>query len=145
MFIDIVLAAAVGTFLYLRWKMIAEKNIETKEIGVSDTTERDFLKGAEFAFNMIVKAYHEKNRETLENLVDKNLVEVFMQTTQEEGETIPSLESSKLVKKELNGIFEENFVEFDSRDSTGRLIRETWVFAKPQGSPENFWKLVRTQ
>ena len=128
---------------------------------------KEFLSGARSAFRMIVKAFANGDKNTLEPLLDKDMFKAFsdaIQTRQDEGHIV-TLDRVKIEDVQITDItFERSriliTVRFDSEqtqttlDKDGEPVTENeglpedlidyWVFARPKTSMDPNWVLVST-
>lgn len=126
-----------------------------------------FVEGARSAYGMIVQAYAEGDRETLQSLLSPEIYEDFEGAIAEReaaGQTMETtlidIEESHIVDASLEGDTAEITLRFDTlaasavRDAEGNLvsgniadaehITDLWTFARVLGSSDPNWLLVDT-
>jgi len=127
-----------------------------------------FLEGARAAYEMIVTAFAEGDRQTLKNLLAPDVYEGFVEAIAEReaaGErnelTFVGLEEARIVDAELERRTARITVRFTSevisvtRDAAGTVVhgdptsvqtnRDAWTFAREAGARDPNWKLVATE
>ncbi len=128
----------------------------------------DFLDKAQRAFVMILKAYAEGNRNTLEMLVEPNLYKTFLtqiENRDEKKETyhvvLHSIKKIILSAIKLEGtvaeiavdiIAEESITHKDENgdvigdgDGQKRITKDRWRFTRDMRSPDPIWRLSKTE
>jgi predicted lipid-binding transport protein (Tim44 family) len=140
-----------------------------KSITEADTTftPKSFLEGAKAAYEMIVTAFAQGDRQTLKNLLDKEVYEGFERVIKDReaaGQTVdftfvglPKIEISEAeVDKRVASVTVRFHAEVVSatRDKDGNLlegnadqvtnIADEWTFARNTKSRDPNWKLVAT-
>lgn len=143
------------------------KKIE--EIKKKDTifTPGYFLHGATIAYEMIIKAFNDRDRETLKKLLSAKVYRLFdgeMNKAERSGEfpetTIISIKDSKISKIEFVRNSVKIFVEFVAeeinllKDKDGKVIdgdpsdvqdvSDVWVFERDLRSSNPNWTIVST-
>lgn len=115
-------------------------------------SEREFLRGAEKAFELIVKAYSEGKKEFLEKLLSPSLYEQFCQgiDQREVSESVEILEIDSEIEK-VDFLPEEKAqitVLFKSSQKKGETepfwIFDRWTFERPLNAVDPLWILVKT-
>lgn len=127
-----------------------------------------FSGGAKQAYEMIVTAYAEGNREMLSNLLSRDVFEGFasaMDDRDTRGETVDQsfvgIHKCDITDAELNGTDASITLKFVSQlitatmDSSGAVISgdtqkiqevtDIWTFARDMASDDPNWRLVATQ
>ena len=138
------------------------------KIADSSFEPSDFLGGARAAYEMIVTAFAEGDRDTLRNLLNDEVFDNFngaIDSREEEGQTldtsIVSIKGTDIIEAGLNGSVAEVTVKFSTemisalRDSDGellpgqmtstRLVTDIWTFARDTKSRDPNWLLVETR
>jgi len=126
-----------------------------------------FVSGARSAYGMIVKAFAEGDRETLQNLLSPEVYEEFESAIVERetaGQTMETtlidIEDSRITDASLQGDTAEITIRFETlaasavRDAEGHVvsgniadaekITDLWTFARVLGSNDPNWLLVDT-
>ena len=126
-----------------------------------------FVEGARAAYEMIVTAFAEGDRETLRNLLSAEVYDSFsaaLNDRRSRGETVESsfvgIEQSKIVEAGLDGDEAQVTVSFVSqmvsatRDADGEVVdgdpqevgevTDVWTFARSVISADPNWKLIAT-
>jgi predicted lipid-binding transport protein (Tim44 family) len=129
---------------------------------------RGFLGGAKAAYEMIVTAFANGDRKTLEGLLSREVYEGFEQAIAERetrGErvetTFVSIDRAEMSGVEVRNRVAQITVRFASqlitatRDSTGKVVdgspdsvvevTDVWTFARTLGSRDPNWPLVATE
>lgn len=127
-----------------------------------------FLIGAKSAYEMVVSAYAQGDRDTLQNLLAPDVYDGFLTAIGERegrGEkaelTFVGIEEAKITKAEFDGKVARLTIRFVSdlisctRDKDGAVvdgdatevqtIRDAWAFSRDVASRDPNWKLVATQ
>lgn len=127
-----------------------------------------FLSGAKVAYEMIVTAFADGDRDTLKNLLAPDVYEGFVAAIAERESrnervesTFIGIDDARISAAELEGRTERVSVRFVSelisvtRDSDDRVvdgdpsavqnIRDVWTFARDVRAPDPNWKLVATE
>lgn len=130
-------------------------------------TEERFLKGAGLAFEMIMKAYAEGDRETLQGLMEKSLYKEFeegINDREKSGETLHhvlvSIDKAEIAEARLDKNFATIIVAFKTeqitcvKDKDGNVIEgslttpetieDRWTFTRHLTSSDPNWTLVDT-
>ena len=141
-----------------------------EKIQLADPTfgEEDFLVGARVAFEMILAAYASGDRETLNNLLSKEVYENFRAAIDEREkagqvmeETLVGIRSADIVEANMDETKALVTTKFLSeqvhvlRDEQGQVIDgnpnevtevvDFWTFARDTSSSDPNWQLVATQ
>lgn len=111
----------------------------------------DFTKGARRAYELIVSAYADGDREALRSLVDDDVYEVYSdaisqrETAGTEPVRLIRLKSARIVEAEVAaGDLGRVSVSFEADLSDGenmRTSREVWTFKRPLKSDDPNWLL----
>lgn len=135
-----------------------------------DSTFRpdDFLDKARKAFAMIIAAYSEGNRNTLEFLLTPNLLHSFIEQINNHAEkhetffiNLHGIQKSVIADAELNGTTARVMVDFTAEqsithkdadgnilhggDGSRRVTRDRWVFVKDLKDASPVWLLDETR
>ena len=157
-----------------RWAGLTEQNTpvsrgldEVAKIE-SDFDARGFVEGAKAAYEMIVTAFAQGDRQALRNLLAKEVYEGFeraiadRETRGEKSETtFVSIDKAELAGVDVRNRVAQVTVRFLSklitatRDSGGKVIdgnpeavvdvTDVWTFARTLGSRDPNWQLVATE
>jgi len=137
--------------------MVADRKFEPSQ----------FVEGARAAYGMIVKAFAEGDRETLQNLLSPDVYEEFESAILERekaGQTMETtlidIEESRITHASLEGDTAEITIRFRTlaasavRDADGNVvsgniadaehITDLWTFARVLGSSDPNWLLIDT-
>ncbi|MBB4304295.1 putative lipid-binding transport protein (Tim44 family) [Rhodobium orientis] len=129
---------------------------------------KHFLTGARSAYEMIVTAFADGDRRSLQNLLANDVYDSFVGAIadrESRGETIEStfigIDKAEIVEAGLQGATAQITVRFKSqlisvtKDSEGRIVEgdpnavnevtDIWTFARDTESPDPNWKLVATE
>jgi len=157
-----------------RWKGITQpgssvaKGLDEVVRHEADFDPRAFLEGAKMAYEMIVGAYARGDRETLQQLLARDVYEGFDQAISEReqrGESVETtfvgIEKSELVDAEVKNRVAQLTVKIVSelitvtRDGEGNVVdgspeavvdvTDVWTFARTLGSGDPTWHLVATE
>tara|TARA_B100000029_G_scaffold489124_1_gene546541 strand:+ start:383 stop:985 length:603 start_codon:yes stop_codon:yes gene_type:complete len=191
-FIDIILLAMFAGFIILRLRNILgrrmghqgkpmnryfpkgmetlndiENNEEIKNNNVNEEVKKQFLKGAEIAYEQIVTSFAKGDKKSLKTLLGKKLYEDFSEVIDDREKnnlkyetTFIGLKSSKIKEfKKIENIYKVT-VDFVSeiitcvRDKdnkivegnpdTIRTVNDVWKFSKNMWSQDPTWYLVET-
>ena len=127
----------------------------------------EFLEGARMAYEMIVTAFADGDRATLQNLLSTEVYDSFAGVLDERearGERVEAsfvgIEDAKIVDAGLDGGEAQVTVSFVSqmvsvtRDAKGQVVEgdeqevaevtDVWTFARPVPSDDPNWKLIAT-
>ncbi len=132
----------------------SEKKLEIVYKKVSSFDHKDFLEGAKKAFEIIITSFNKGDKNTLKNLVSKDVYTTF-EGAIDSGSNNPSSQFYSLVvdgidyaKVERSKItIAVNFVsEQILGDNEEKVVKnkDTWVFQKPINSNNSAWTLVAT-
>lgn len=128
----------------------------------------EFISGAKMAYEMIVLAFADGDRTTLENLLAKDVFDGFVAAIserEERGERVDStfigIEDSRFTEAEMDGSMARIAVRFTSeiisvtKNTDGAVIegdptsvqtvRDIWTFSRDVSTPDPNWKLVATE
>lgn len=129
---------------------------------------RGFVEGAKMAYEMIVMAYADGDRQTLRNLLSKEVYDGFVAAIDEREEQNEKIESSfvgidkiDLIGAEMKGTEAHLTLRIVSelisatRNASGEVIdgdpetvaevKDVWTFARDTRSSDPNWKLVATE
>jgi predicted lipid-binding transport protein (Tim44 family) len=122
-------------------------------IAAVDTTfaPDDFVKGARRAYEMIVGAFADGDRDTLKTLVDDDVMEVYTAAIAEreaaatEPMRLVRLRQARIVEASVDGVkMARVMVSFESELSDGdnlRQAKEIWTFKRSLASQDPNWLL----
>jgi len=191
-FIDIILLAMFAGFIILRLRNILGrrtghqgkpvkrffprgmevlKDIENNEAiktgNVDEEAKKQFLKGADIAYERIITSFAKGDKKTLKSLLAKDIFENFSEVIDERKEkklnyetTFIGIKSSKILEfKKIENIYKVT-VNFVSeiitcvKDSNNKIIEgnpdkiktanDVWKFSKNMWSQDPTWYLVET-
>lgn len=129
--------------------------------------EEDFLMGAKMAFNAVVDAFANGNKETLKPLVSRKVFDVFsqeIQKRQDNGEkmefSLIAINSSKILSKndekkptrvtvelvteQMNVLRDKNGVVLEGDPIQISSVKDTWTFQKEVGLRSS-WIVIATK
>ena len=132
----------------------SEQKLEAVYKRVNSFNHREFLEGAKKAFEIIITAFNKGDKNTLKNLVSKDVYDAFDEAINS-GSNNPSLQFYSLVVDSIEDAKVENgkisiAVNFTSEqiesDNEESVIKnkDTWIFEKPEASTSPAWLLVST-
>ena len=191
-FIDIILLAMFAGFIILRLRNILGrkvghqrkpdrryfpkgmevlKDIENNEAirtgNVDEEVKKQFLKGAEMAYEQIITSFANGDKKVLKNLLGESMYERFATVIDERKEkklkyetTFIGLKSSKILEfKKIENIYKVsvNFVSeiitcvrdknnqiVEGNPETIKTVNDIWKFSKNMWSQDPTWYLVET-
>ena len=191
-FIDIILLAMFAGFIILRLRNILgrktghqgkpmkryfpkgievlkdiENNEAIKSGNIDEEAKKQFLKGAEIAYEQIVTSFAKGDKKSLKGLLEKNMYARFSEVIDERENkqikyetTFIGLKSSKIVEfKKIENIYKVtvNFVselitcvkDKDNKTIEGspdviKTVNDIWKFSKNMWSQDPTWYLVDT-
>ena len=132
----------------------SEQKLEAVYKKVSSFNHREFLEGAKKAFEIIITAFNKGDKNTLKNLVSKDVYNAF-EGAINSGSNNPNSQFYSLV---IDGVedakveggkisiavnFTSEQILSDNEDSIVKN-KDTWVFEKPESSTSPAWLLVST-
>ena len=131
-----------------------EQKLEIVYKKISSFDHKAFLEGAKKAFEIIITAFNKGDKETLKNLVSKDVLKGFEKAINE-GLNNPNSQFYSLVIDGIDNAKVENGkitigVNFISEqilsDSEEDVVKnkDTWVFEKPENSNGPVWTLIST-
>ncbi len=131
-----------------------EQKLESVYKKIPSFEHKVFLEGAKKAFEIIITAFNKGDKETLKNLVSKDVYKAF-ETAINDGSNNPNSQFYSLLIDGINDAKVENGkiiigVNFISEqilsDNEEDIIKnkDTWVFEKPENSNGPAWTLVST-
>tara|TARA_B100001741_G_scaffold288952_1_gene267493 strand:+ start:51 stop:632 length:582 start_codon:yes stop_codon:yes gene_type:complete len=132
----------------------SEQKLEVVYKRVNSFNHRDFLEGAKKAFEIIITAFNKGDKNTLKNLVSKDVFNAFEEAINS-GTNNPSLQFYSLVIDGIEDAKVENgkisiAVNFTSEQIVSEneesvvKNKDTWIFEKPETSTSPAWLLVST-
>ena len=145
-----------------------QKNVDAIQKLEPDFAADQFLHGASRAFEMIIKAFSEGDKDTLKNLLSADVYKEFEADIKEREKakqqlsvTLVSGPKASIKEININNKQAEIDVLFDSReiriikDEKGRIIegdpsdaeavKDVWTFAKKLDKKTKIWQLVDTE
>ena len=191
-FIDIILLAMFAGFIILRLRNILgrktghqgkpmktyfpkgadiikdiENNESIKSNNVDETTKKNFLKGAEIAYEQIITSFAKGDKKLLKSLLEKNMFQRFSDVIDERDAkklkyetTFIGLKSSKVLEfKKIENVYKVtvNFVSeiitsvkdinnkvVEGDPDTITIVNDIWSFSKNMWSSDPTWYLVDT-
>ena len=191
-FIDIILLAMFAGFIILRLRNIlgrktghqgkptggffpkgmeALKDIENNEAiktgNVNEEAKKQFLKGADIAYEQIITSFAKGDKKSLKNLLGKNLLNEFLEVIDERKKkelkyetTFIGLKSSKILEfKKIENIYkvtvdfvseiitcvkDKNNQIIEGNPDTIKTVNDIWKFSKNMWSQDPTWYLVET-
>ena len=191
-FIDIILLAMIAAFIILRLRNILGrktghqgrpaskyfpkgmevlKDIENNEAikagNVDEEAKKQFLKGAEIAYEQIIMSFAKGDKKTLKPLLEKKIFKEFSEVIDERKSkeikyetTFISIKSAKILEfKKIENIYRVtvNFVSeiitcvkdknnqiIEGNPDVIKTVNDVWRFAKNMWSRDPTWYLVDT-
>ena len=191
-FIDIILLAMFAGFIILRLRNILgrktghqgkpmnryfprgvevlkdiENNEAIKSGNVNEEAKKEFLKGANIAYEQIITSFAKGDKKSLKGLLGKNLFTDFSQVIDERNKkeleyetTFIGLKSSKILEfKKIENMYKVtvNFVSeiitcvkdknnkiIEGNPDTIKTANDVWKFSKNMWSQDPTWYLVET-
>jgi predicted lipid-binding transport protein (Tim44 family) len=191
-FIDIILLAMFAGFIILRLRNILgrksghqgkplknyfpkgmdvikdiENNDAIKSNNVDETTKKNFLKGAEVAYEQIITSFAQGDKKLLKGLLEKNMFQRFSEVIDERNAkklkneiVFIGLKSSKVLEfKKIENVYKVtvNFVSeiitsvkdannktVEGDPDTITTVNDIWSFSKNMWSSDPTWYLVDT-
>ena len=152
-------------------KIVKDKDIENNEAiktdSVDENAKKQFLKGAEIAYEQIITSFAKGDKKSLKRLLEKQMFTRFSEVIDERKnkklkyETIfIGLKSSKILEfKKIENIYKVtvNFVSeiitcvkdssnkvIDGNPDTIKTVHDVWKFSKNMWSQDPTWYLVDT-
>jgi len=191
-FIDIILLAMFAGFIILRLRNILgrktghqgkpirkfhpkgmeilkdiENNEAIKSGNVDENAKKQFLKGAEIAYEQIITSFAKGDKKVLKTLLDKNLFSRFSEVIDERKKkeiksetTFIGIKSAKILEfKKIENIYKVsvNFVSeiitcvkdknnqiIEGNPDRIKTVNDIWAFSKNMWSQDPTWYLVDT-
>ena len=191
-FIDIILLAMLAGFIILRLRNILgrktghqgkpmsryfprgmevlkdiENNEAIKSGNVDEEAKKQFLKGADLAYEQIITFFAKGDKKSLKGLLSKNLFADFSQVIDERKQkelkyetTFIGIKSSKILEfKKIENIYKVtvNFVSeiitcvrdknnqvLEGNPDTIKTVNDVWKFSKNMWSQDPTWYLIET-
>ena len=191
-FIDIILLAMFAGFIILRLRNILgrktghqgkpmsryfpkgmevlkdiENNEAIREGRVDEEAKKNFLKGAEIAYEEIITSFSKGDKKSLKKLLERNMFTRFSEVIDERKSkqrkyetTFIGLKSSKILEfKKIENIYKVtvNFVSeiitcvrdkndkiIEGSPDTIKTVNDVWKFSKNMWSQDPTWYLVET-
>ena len=191
-FIDIILLAMFAGFIILRLRNILgrktghqgkstsryfprgmevlkdiENNEEIKSGNLDEEAKKQFLKGAEFAYEQIITSFAKGDKKSLKPLLEKKMFNRFSEVIDERKSkelryetTLIALKSTKILEfKKIENIYkvtvkfvseiitcakDKNNQIVEGNPDTIKTVNDVWRFAKNMWSQDPTWYLVDT-
>ena len=191
-FIDIILLAMFAGFIILRLRNVLgrktghekksfnkyfpkgmevlqdiENNEAIKTGNVDENAKKQFLKGAEIAYERIITSFAKGDKKSLKTLLEKNMFERFSEVIDERNNkklkyetTFIGLKSTKILEfKKIENIYKVsvNFVSeiitcvkdknnktIEGNPDIIKTVNDVWSFSKNMWSQDPTWYLVET-
>ena len=144
-----------------------ENNENIKSNNVDELAKKNFLKGAEIAYEQIITSFAKGDKKSLKNLLEKNMFNRFSEVIDERKNkqlkyetTFIGLKSSKILEfKKIENIYRVsvNFVSeiitcvkdknnnvIEGNPDTIKTVYDVWKFSKNMWSHDPTWYLVDT-
>jgi len=144
-----------------------ENNENIKSNNVDELAKKNFLKGAEIAYEQIITSFAKGDKKSLKNLLEKNMFNRFSEVIDERRSkqlkyetTFIGLKSSKILEfKKIENIYRVsvNFVSeiitcvkdknnnvIEGNADTIKTVYDVWKFSKNMWSHDPTWYLVDT-
>ena len=144
-----------------------ENNNAIKTNNVSEEAKKEFLKGAEVAYEQIIVSFAKGDKKFLKNLIEKNMFKRFSDVIDERKNkqhkyetTFIGLKSTKILEfKKIENIYKVtvNFVSeiitcvkdknnqvIEGSPDTIKTVNDVWKFSKNMWSQDPTWYLVET-
>jgi len=144
-----------------------ENNENIKSNNVDELAKKNFLKGAEIAYEQIITSFAKGDKKSLKNLLEKNMFNRFSEVIDERKNkqlkyetTFIGLKSSKILEfKKIENIYRVsvNFVSeiitcvkdknnnvIEGNADTIKTVYDVWKFSKNMWSHDPTWYLVDT-
>jgi predicted lipid-binding transport protein (Tim44 family) len=129
---------------------------------------QNFIEGARYAFEAVVEAFYNGERETLKDLLSDTLYHSFEQgiTAREAAGhkasiTIHAITAARIIEAKLNGVMAYVTVDFDVeetitvKDSMGQevdgsannrmAVKDIWTFARDVRAEDPNWQVIATR
>ena len=128
--------------------------LETVYKNVSNFDHKQFLDGAKKAFEIIITAFNNGDKNTLKNLVSQDVYNAFEKAIDENTNNpsaqfysliIDSVENAKVENNTIS--ISLNFIsEQMLNNDEGKIVKnkDTWTFEKPTNSSSPIWILTQT-
>ena len=191
-FIDIILLAMFAGFIILRLRNILgrktghqgkatsryipggtevlkdiENNEEIKSGNINEEAKKQFLKGAEFAYEQIITSFAKGDKKSLKPLLEKKMFNRFSEVIDERKSkelryetSLIALKSTKILEfKKIENIYkvtvkfvseiitcvkDKNNQIIEGNPDTIKTVNDIWRFAKNMWSQDPTWYLVDT-
>ena len=191
-FVDIILLVMFAGFILLRLRNIlgkktghqgkpmkifppkgmeALKDVENNEAiktgNVDEEAKKQFLKGADIAYEQIITSFAKGDKKSLKDLLGKNLLNEFLEVIDERKKkelkyetTFIGLKSSKILEfKKIENIYkvtvdfvseiitcakDKNNQIIEGNPDTIKTVNDIWKFSKNMWSQDPTWYLVET-
>ena len=191
-FIDIILLAMFAGFIILRLRNILgrktghqskpihryfpkgtevlkdiENNEAIKSGNIDEEAKKQFLKGADVAYEQIITSFAKGDKKSLKNLLSKDMYQEFVEVIEERKKkelkyetTFIGVKSSKVLEfKKIENIYKVtvNFVSeiitcvkdknnniIEGNPDTIKTVHDIWKFSKNMWSQDPTWYLVDT-
>ena len=144
-----------------------ENNENIKSNNVDELAKKNFLKGAEIAYEQIITSFAKGDKKSLKNLLEKNMFNRFSEVIDERKNkqlksetTFIGFKSTKILEfKKIENIYKVtvNFVSemitcvkdknnqiIEGNPDTIKTVNDVWRFAKNMWSQNPTWYLIDT-
>ena len=144
-----------------------ENNEAIKTGNVDEEAKKQFLKGADIAYEQIITSFAKGDKKSLKNLLGKNLLNEFLEVIDERKKkelkyetTFIGLKSSKILEfKKIENIYkvtvdfvseiitcvkDKNNQIIEGNPDTIKTVNDIWKFSKNMWSQDPTWYLVET-
>ena len=131
-----------------------ETKLENVYKKVNDFDHKQFLDGAKKAFEIIITAFNNGDKKTLNNLVSKDVYLAFEKAIDEKNNNPSAQFYSLLIDKIEDAKVENNTISISINfvseqmlnNDEGKIIKnkDTWTFEKPINSSSPIWILTQT-
>ncbi len=131
-----------------------QKKLENVYKKVNDFDHKQFLDGAKKAFEIIITAFNNGDKKTLNNLVSKDVYLAFEKAIDEKNNNPSAQFYSLLIDKIEDAKVENNTISISINfvseqmlnNDEGKIIKnkDTWTFEKPINSSSPIWILTQT-
>ena len=131
-----------------------QKKLENVYKKVNDFDHKQFLDGAKKAFEIIITAFNNGDKKTLNNLVSKDVYLAFEKAIDEKNNNPSAQFYSLLIDKIEDAKVENNTISISINfvseqmlnNDEGKIVKnkDTWTFEKPINSSSPIWILTQT-
>ena len=131
-----------------------EQKLEVVYKAVTSFDHKEFLEGAKRAFEIIITSFNKGDKNTLKNLVSKDVYSAFEQAIDANSNNPSSQFYSLIIESVEDAKVENNIISISINfiseqmlnDDEGKIIKnkDTWTFEKPVNSSNPIWVLTQT-